>query len=91
MHHNSKKKVAVVTGGGSGIGSSIAIILDSLGYNVIISGRKEKKLKDIASKGRNISYILSNITIEKDIKALRKRAFGSWGRIDCLINNAGIL
>ena len=87
-----KDKVALVTGGGSGIGFSIAENLLNLGAKVIITGRKEEKLQKaeekLATHGA-VRYAICDIREEEHIRALSKSIKDKEGTLDILINNAG--
>lgn len=86
-------KVAVVTGGGSGIGRCIAHELSALGARVVIAGRKQEKLDvvvdEIAQAGGEASAIPCNIRDEDAIKALVDGTVAEHGSLDLLVNNAG--
>lgn len=83
-------KVAVVTGGGSGIGRAIAQRFADEGANVLIVGRTEESLKETAMANSRISYVVGDITqtetIENVMDAVNKKYDG---RLDILVNNAG--
>lgn len=85
-----QNKVAVVTGGGSGIGRAIARRFAKEGANVLIVGRTEDSLKETASADDKISYLVGDITqtesIDNIFDALNKKYNG---RLDILVNNAG--
>lgn len=88
--YNLTDKVAVVTGGSSGIGRAIARRLASEGAKVLIVARKEADLKVTAEGYPGISYIVGDLTAEATVSAIADRiaeAFG--GRLDILVNNAG--
>jgi NAD(P)-dependent dehydrogenase (short-subunit alcohol dehydrogenase family) len=86
-------KVALITGGGQGIGAAIAKLFISEGARVVITGRREAVLKAFADTqpAGSISYVQGDITIVDDAKRMADEtaAFGG-GRIDILVNNAGI-
>ncbi len=85
-----ENKVAVVTGGNSGIGKAIALRFASEGAKVLIVGRKEETLKDVAKENKNISYLTGDITnsnVVKEIVAKLKK--DHKGKLDILVNNAG--
>lgn len=84
---NIQGKTALITGGGRGIGFFIAKLFSSKGARVILTGRNEATLKEAVAAIPNASYIVSDITNEKDQLALLQKA----GSIDILVNNAGIL
>lgn len=80
----------LITGGGSGIGRAIAIEMDSLGHNVIISGRRVNKLKEVA-KGTKISYYKCDVSKENDVLKLKKKVLENFIHLDIIINAAGTL
>ena len=82
-------KVAIVTGGGSGIGASIALDYAKEGAKVVIIGRKEDALKETSSMNSNISYVVGDITKDEKVKELVNFVKTNFGRLDILVNNAG--
>lgn len=87
-----KDKVALVTGGGSGIGYSIAQHLLELGAKVIISSRKEDKLKTAIEKLSAYGpcrYLICDIREVAQVEAMAQSIKETEGRLDILVNNAG--
>ncbi len=86
-------KVALVTGGGSGIGRCIAHELAALGAHVVLIGRKLDKLFDaaaeIAADGGRVSFHSCDIRDEEAVKNTVQAVIAVHGRIDALVNNAG--
>ncbi|KAM3865781.1 peroxisomal trans-2-enoyl-CoA reductase [Diretmus argenteus] len=91
-------KVAIVTGGGTGIGKAIATELLELGCNVVISSRKAERLEAAAqelkqkippSNAASVTPIPCNIRSEDEVKALVSSVLKQYGRIDFLVNNGG--
>lgn len=80
-------KVAIVTGGSSGIGKAIAERFAKEGANVIITGRHEDTLKEVAND--KISYVVGDMTDSKAVEKVISLAADKFGRIDILVNNAG--
>jgi len=74
-----------ITGGGSGIGKALALSFDDDGWDVIISGRDQKKLVAICGQSQNIRPIVCDITDSKDVSA----CINSIGILDLVILNAG--
>ncbi len=87
-------KVAIVTGGGSGIGKEVATRLVKEGANVVITGRNEDKLKqaaqDIDATGEHIRYFAADIASPITSQQLVDFTTAEFGGVDILINNAGI-
>jgi 3-oxoacyl-[acyl-carrier protein] reductase len=87
-----KDKVIIITGGSRGIGRALAQGFASDGANVIIFGRNESSLKETASfNPEHILAVTGDVTSESDLDRLVKRTIDQFGRIDVLINNAGVL
>ena len=88
---SDKKQVAIVTGGGSGIGYAIAEKFVSNGIQTIIVGRDENKLKVAKSKLGNLCTPMPcDLSRLEKIPALVESILKEFGRIDILVNNAGI-
>ncbi len=85
------KKIALITGGGSGIGYAIAERFVHDGIRVIIAGRQKEKLSEACKKlGSLSSMVQIDLTSLDSIPAMVKRIAKEYGRIDILVNNAGI-
>ena len=82
-------KVAVVTGGGSGIGRAIAERFAKEGAHVVIAGRKEQHLQETAAADGKISYVVGDITKTETIEEIVRTVQDKFGRLDILVNNAG--
>jgi 3-oxoacyl-[acyl-carrier protein] reductase len=87
-------QVAVVTGAGRGIGAAIASSLARLGAMAVLCGRSratlESAAKAIAAAGGKAEVIPCDVTSLESVEAAVKRIESSWGRVDVLVNNAGI-
>jgi NAD(P)-dependent dehydrogenase (short-subunit alcohol dehydrogenase family) len=87
-------KVAIVTGGGQGIGRRIAIKFSQEGADLVIADidldEAQNTAKEIISIGRRCLAIKSDIANSLDVKHVVKRALEEFGKIDILVNNAGI-
>ncbi|XP_022063305.1 peroxisomal trans-2-enoyl-CoA reductase [Acanthochromis polyacanthus] len=91
-------KVAIVTGGGTGLGKAISAELLELGCNVVISSRKAERLEAAAQEMRkkippsspaSVTPVPCNIRSEDEVKALVSSVMKQYGRIDFLVNNGG--
>jgi len=91
---NIKGKVVVITGASSGIGEAIAITLANKGAKVVLAARRADRLqelvKQVRSTGGEAAYLITDVTKKQDMLALIEFALNEFGRIDVLINNAGI-
>jgi len=89
-----KGKVAIVTGGGRGIGQFIATGLAEAGANVVIASRKLEKLeetaKELESLGVKAMAVKCDMGVKEDIEALADIAVKEFGSVDILVNNAGV-
>ncbi len=85
------QKIALVTGANKGIGYEVARELGQLGYKVILTARDEAKGKAAAQRaGKNIIFMPLDVTDENAIKTLAKYIEQEFGRLDVLVNNAGV-
>ena len=89
-----KNKVVIITGASSGIGKALAIEFAKLGAHIVITGRNEARLNEVAEildgmKTRNLCLQL-DVAKEKDNEILVNETVKTFGKIDVLINNAGI-
>lgn len=81
-------KVALVTGGGSGIGRAVALALHGAGYSVAIAGRRQAELEKTA-EGTNMLVAPTDVSRPEAVRALFQRTMEAFGRLDLLFNNAG--
>ena len=84
-----KNEVAVVTGGSSGIGRAIARRFARDGAHVVIVGRKEAPLQEVAASDEKISYVVGDLTKTEAIERVMSTVRQRFGRLDVLVNNAG--
>jgi NAD(P)-dependent dehydrogenase (short-subunit alcohol dehydrogenase family) len=83
-------KVAVITGATSGIGLSTAELFVSEGARVVLAGRRREKGEQIArSLGDMARFLQTDVTVEDQLRRLIDHAVSCFGRLDCLVNNAG--
>jgi len=85
-----KGKVAIVTGGSRGIGFQTAKIFSENGADVIISSKNAEQLKNAANQLKNTIPIAADIRNEKEVRNVVEETIKKFGKIDILINNAGI-
>ena len=84
-------KLALITGGGTGIGLGIAKAFIKANATVIITGRREEVLRNACNElGENAHYLVCDLSILPNIPALVNTIESKWGFIDILVNNAGI-
>ena len=84
-------QVALVTGGGTGIGKAIAQAMHKEGAKIIIVGRKEEILKEAqAELGSDVEMMTCDVTQEGQVKKVYENIMSNHGKIDILINNAGM-
>lgn len=88
-------KVAIVTGGGTGIGKEIALVFVEEGAKVVICGRRIEKLQEaaasIGASGDQILPLPCDATDQAQIQGLVKTVLHRFGGIDVLVNNAGVM
>lgn len=90
MGQRLQGKVAVITGGTSGIGEATVELFAEEGAKLIFTGRNADKGRDIAARvGASARFVQGDVTNEADIKAAIDAAVSTYGRLDCLFNNAG--
>lgn len=87
-------KVAVITGGGSGIGKATAILFAREGAKVVIGNRNvvagEATVQQIQVAGGDCTFVRTDVTVAADVQRLVETAVERHGGLDCLFNNAGI-
>jgi NAD(P)-dependent dehydrogenase (short-subunit alcohol dehydrogenase family) len=87
-------KVALVTGGTSGIGKATAIAFGVAGVKVVFSGRRESEGEDTANlirqAGAECLFMRSDVSSEADVQALVQKTIATYGKLDYAFNNAGI-
>jgi len=95
MSNGIDGKVVVITGASSGLGESTARHLASLGASIVLAARREERLKaiveDIRSAGGQATAFKIDVTRRDDLVALIQHAVDTFGRVDVMINNAGLM
>ena len=89
---NIENKVVIITGASSGIGAETARVLAKNGAKVVLSARREERLKKLVEEiGENAVYLKSDVSNAEDMQALVKLAKEKFGKVDALFANAGIM
>ena len=84
------RRVALVTGAGSGIGRAVALQLATAGYRVVLAGRRQDRLDAVAAQAQgNALAIAADVKDPASVAALFERIAKECGRLDLLFNNAG--
>ena len=84
-------KVAIVTGSSSGIGAATAVELSRKGWSLVINFSQDKKrAEDTQKQCKDAIVVQADVGKDADCKKLAKAALDKWGRIDALVNNAGV-
>jgi len=93
MAYLCKHKVAVITGASSGVGASFVKFLAQAGLHVVLTARREERLKDLQAaiivQGGKASFYTADLSKKKERESLYKKINAEIGDIDILINNAG--
>ena len=88
-------KIAIVTGGGTGIGRSIALQFAEAGADVVVASRRlsvlEKVAEEIRAMGRRSLAIQTDISKKSDVDKMVQKTMNEFGVIDILVNNAGVV
>src|ERR1043166_6448543 len=96
MNNNNtfEGKVALITGGTSGIGKTTAIEFARAGAKVVLTGRREKEGTDVVAQvkklGGDAAFIRADVAKDADVKAMVDFTVGRFGRLDIAFNNAGV-
>jgi glucose 1-dehydrogenase len=98
LQHDGTQRVAVVTGSSKGIGKAIAVEFAKVGYSVVLNARDEDELseavndvrKTVEGKQERITHFTGDISQENICSSLIDHTIKTFGRIDVLVNNAGI-
>ena len=90
----SMPRVAIVTGGGTGIGRAVAVALAGEGYSVVVAGRRKEPLEatalDGSKLGAKILSVPTDVGDPQSVRALFVQTVEAFGRLDLLFNNAGL-
>lgn len=88
-------KVAIITGGNSGVGAAAALLFAKEGAKVVISARRQPQLEEVAEKireaGGEVLPVVCDISKHQDADHLIEKTIEEYGKVDILINSAGVL
>lgn len=88
-------KVAIITGGNSGVGAATALLFAQEGAKVVISARRQAQLEESAAQiraaGGEVLPVVADISKPEDAKNLVAKTLEAFGKVDILVNNAGVL
>lgn len=92
---NVSGKVVVITGGSSGLGEATAKMLSSMGATIVLAARRKDRIdalaEEIKNNGGKALAVVTNVTDVEQVKALIEAAVKEFGKIDVMINNAGLM
>lgn len=83
-------RVAIVTGASRGIGSAIARVLAAKGWKLVLAARSATELEALAAELPEAIAVPTDVTRSEDVQRLVAKARERWGRVDALVNNAGL-
>ena len=86
-------RIAIVTGGGSGIGAAVGLALADAGWTVVLAGRRLAALDEVVAQGAGLAgglaATVTDVTDEQSVRSLFESTVHRYGRVDLLFNNAG--
>ncbi|SPH23965.1 putative oxidoreductase [Defluviimonas aquaemixtae] len=92
---NINGKVVVITGGSSGLGEATARHLAGLGAHIVLAARRKDRMEaiaeDLRSSGTEVLVVQADVTKQSDVDEIFKEAMNAFGRVDVLVNNAGLM
>ena len=94
MNASLQNKVALVTGGTSGIGETVALAMAKAGVKVVVAGRRENEGRSVVDaiekRGGKALFVKTDVSREADVKTLVDKTLATFGRLDFAFNNAGV-
>src|ERR1700710_812931 len=95
MSDNIEGKVIVITGASSGLGLAAARLLSAQGARVVLGARRIERLQELAGElnrsGQRALAVVTDVTVREQVKRLVDTAVQTFGRIDVMVNNAGVM
>jgi NADP-dependent 3-hydroxy acid dehydrogenase YdfG len=95
MSHNVEGKVVVITGASSGLGEATAKILSAQGATVVLGARRQDRIqtlaKELTAGGGKALAVATDVADRQQVKKLVDAAVEAYGRVDVMINNAGLM
>ena len=95
MTHGIQGKVVVITGASSGLGEAAARLLSAQGASIVLGARRKDRIEalaaELAGKGGKAIALTTDVTSREQVRALVDAAVQTYGRIDVMINNAGLM
>ncbi len=89
-----EKKVAIITGGGRGIGRAVALGFAEEGADIVVCARTQEEIEGVAeevrARGRRSLAVVCDVADEDQVKSLVAQTLEAFGRVDVLVNNAGV-
>ncbi len=83
-------KMALIAGGGSGIGRGLAVALHQRGVAVVVAGRREEPLRALCDAHSGMRRVVLDVTRAEDIARARRERVVEFPQLDCVVNNAGM-
>ena len=90
----TERKIALVTGAGSGIGRAVSVALHGAGWSVVLAGRRTAQLEETAAlakpSGGKLLVVPTDVSLPESVRAVFTKTREVFGRLDLLFNNAGV-